>query len=130
MWNRSIHLLPIFGLLVVAVLSMTGCFGNDEDTAAPASATPAATMSAVATATSVGRFSIGTVVLVVSHPDCLNMRQGPSLNAPLIDCIADGQRLTVREGPREVERIRWWRVSRLGANGEGWVAEDYLRPTS
>jgi uncharacterized protein YraI len=54
---------------------------------------------------------------------CLNVRQGPSLEAPRTKCLPDGARVTVVEGPVEAEGRRW-----LHLEGVGWAVGNYLKP--
>jgi hypothetical protein len=63
------------------------------------------------------------VDLVVVGGGCLNVREGPGLNQPAVDCINDGTIIRLNAGPNLVDNIEWWQVS----GRSGWVSGDYLR---
>jgi len=50
----------------------------------------------------------------------------PGRTNDAIVCLADGQKVTVLEGPQPADNLQWWKVK---TNlGDGWAAEDYLTP--
>lgn len=63
------------------------------------------------------------VIVVGTAPDCLNVREGPSLDQAGVDCIPDGTVVTVSTGPAESDGLLWWQVE----GRAGWVASDFLR---
>ncbi|MGE5597239.1 MAG: SH3 domain-containing protein [Hyphomicrobiales bacterium] len=67
---------------------------------------------------------VGDPVHVSAQGDCLNLRKSPGITSAIIDCLADGTKLTVTEGPVEKGGRLWIRVS--SPVGEGWVAAQYL----
>ena len=94
-------------------------------TAAPMTPTvPPETPGATATATPTPRFVAGDGAIVEGTGSCLNVRSEASLEAAVVDCIADGTDVTVLSGPVDVDDISWWRVEAPNVNG--WAAEIYL----
>ena len=77
-----------------------------------------------ATATPAPRFAPGDGAVVEGTGSCLNVRAAASLEADVVDCIADGTGVTVLAGPVDVDDISWWRVEAPNVNG--WAAEIYL----
>lgn len=68
--------------------------------------------------------AVGATALVnAGDGDCLNMRDAPGMAGTLIGCLANGARLTITAGPRDVDDRIWWQL-----DGRGWAAADYLRP--
>lgn len=53
--------------------------------------------------------------------DCVNLRQEPSVQGKVLNCLRNWTTMQVMEGPRDLDGWRWWRVS-LG----GWVVDTYL----
>ncbi|MFN0096828.1 MAG: hypothetical protein ACKVVT_18880 [Dehalococcoidia bacterium] len=76
------------------------------------------------TAAVTGKFKAGDRVVVAGTGDCLRVRQGPGLDQPPVDCIADGTAVVIQTGPQQSDGLRWWRVQTPA--GDGWAAEDYL----
>ncbi len=70
------------------------------------------------------RFSLGDAAVVAGTDSCLNIRGEASIEAEVIDCIADGTNVTVLEGPVSQGNLTWWLVAAPAANG--WAAELYL----
>jgi len=62
-------------------------------------------------------------VVVTGTGDCLNVREGPGLEAPAVDCLKDGTKIELAQGPVEADDLQWWRVE----GRAGWVAADWLR---
>jgi hypothetical protein len=67
--------------------------------------------------------AVGDEALVVGTGDCLNVREGPGLEAPAVDCIPDGTEVVLAQGPMEEDGYLWWRLE----SRAGWVAADWLR---
>lgn len=66
----------------------------------------------------------GAVARVAAGPnpgDCVNVRGGPGLNAPVLACLPDGALVTITDGPIAGDGRLWWRL-----DGLGWAAGDYL----
>jgi hypothetical protein len=62
------------------------------------------------------------VVVAGTAPDCLKVRQEPSLTGQELDCIADGVPTKIVAGPQNADEIEWWQLENLG-----WAAANYLR---
>jgi hypothetical protein len=67
--------------------------------------------------------SVGDTAVVTGTGNCLNVREGPGLDAPTIDCLADGTEIVVAQGPLAADGFLWWRLD----GRAGWVASDWLR---
>lgn len=67
--------------------------------------------------------AVGDSVVVTGTGDCLNVREGPGLEAPAVDCIPDGTEAVLAQGPIETDGYLWWRLE----GRAGWVAADWLR---
>lgn len=107
-----------------------GAGGGASTTTTPAAGgTPGdgtSTPSAGGTPAAGGKLPIGGVAVVRGTGDCLNVRVAPGRTNDAIVCLADGQKVTVLEGPQEADGLQWWKVK---TNlGDGWAAEDYLEP--
>jgi N-acetylmuramoyl-L-alanine amidase len=86
---------------------------------APAAAPTAETITGARPATSAGSAE------VAAGSACLNLREGPRLGAPVVDCLADGSQVTLTSEVIEGDGHTWRHIE-----GRGWAAEDYLRPIS
>jgi hypothetical protein len=88
-------------------------------TAAP---TPTATVAPPPTPTLVvpNPLTIGEQARIVI-PGGLNIREQPSVGAPILTLLAQGKRILVLEGPRGSEGYVWWKVDDNQGN-VGWVA--------
>ena len=91
--------------------------GTTGTTIATTSVTPGATD---------GAFAAGDAVVVNSPEECLNFRPAPGTGNEPIGCLEHGSAATVIGGPQTANDFVWWNVST--AQGDGWVAEDYLQP--
>jgi hypothetical protein len=73
----------------------------------------------------------GEVLIVsISGPEGLNLRENPGLNARVIGLLPDGTRVRKLGGPEIRDNVGWLRV-RAPLNGrevEGWVSATYVRP--
>ncbi len=127
--NRTIYFKTVITILAALSGALAACSGSESATSPastpPSVQSPVGTPSATATATVL---AVGMVAAVDSRPDCLNLREEPSLDARVLKCLADGQRLILLEGPRNSGELLWWRVELIGSTGTGWVAERYVRP--
>lgn len=65
---------------------------------------------------------VGATVIVAGTGDCLTVRDQPGLSALSVDCIDDGQEVTISAGPTDRDGLQWWRLE-----GYGWSAGSYLR---
>jgi len=65
----------------------------------------------------------GATVIVEGTGTCLNVRVSPSVKADAVDCIADGTKIVLEDGPVTADGHDWWRPQ----DRSGWVAGDYLR---
>jgi hypothetical protein len=54
----------------------------------------------------------------------LKLRQGPSLQAEILDRLKEGEVIDVIEGPIEADEYLWWKVRVESDSQEGWVAEN------
>ncbi len=63
----------------------------------------------------------GASARVVNTGSCLNVRESPSLNAPVRACLPDGTVVSVVSGPAGADGYRWWLIE-AGAT-RGWSAE-------
>jgi hypothetical protein len=62
------------------------------------------------------------VVVVGTAPDCLKVRQQPSITGTELDCLKDGETVKIVAGPTSADDIEWWQLE-----GQGWAASNYLR---
>jgi hypothetical protein len=69
----------------------------------------------------------GDAVLIigVGEDDCLRIREQPTQAAAQTNCMPDGTRAIVQEGPVDAETFTWWRIAGDGFNG--WAAGTWLR---
>jgi hypothetical protein len=69
----------------------------------------------------------GDAVLVIGlgENDCLSIRKEPTQQAERLNCMPDGTKAIVQEGPVEAETFTWWRIAGDGFNG--WAAGAWLR---
>jgi hypothetical protein len=81
------------------------------------------------TATPEGLFVNGEAI-VSGTGSALRLRSDPGLQATTLKTVADGTRLKILEGPREVDGLRWWRMQDQTDGAEGWAAETYLTPAT
>lgn len=69
------------------------------------------------------RAGVRAVVANAGSGDCVNIREGPTTSAPIRQCLPDGARLRIVEGPISADGYQWWRLE-----GLGWAAGMYLSP--
>jgi hypothetical protein len=65
------------------------------------------------------------VVIGLGEDDCLSIRDNPSQTAERLNCMPDGTRAIVQEGPEDAETFTWWRIA--GDGFSGWAAGTWLR---
>jgi hypothetical protein len=65
----------------------------------------------------------GVDVVVVGADPCVNVRPGPGLAAPPLDCVNDGTVLRLSAGPAPADNLEWWQIE----GRSGWIVSDYLR---
>lgn len=56
----------------------------------------------------------------------LRLRREPGRAGVELRMIPNGQRLTIQDGPREMDGFNWWKVEYAGE--VGWVAGSFIRP--
>jgi hypothetical protein len=62
------------------------------------------------------------VVVEGSAPDCLKIRDQPTISGAELGCLNDGTTAKIVAGPVDADNIHWWQLE-----GQGWAAGDYLR---
>ena len=67
------------------------------------------------------RPSRGVSAMVADTYSCLNVRERPTLSAPVRTCLPDGTGVAVRDGPVEADGYRWWLIE--AEVTRGWSAE-------
>lgn len=82
---------------------------------------PAARSADQAAATSV---RAPRAAVVQGTDSCLKVREQPSAEAAVVDCLPDGSEVALSATVELVEALRWREVP-----GQGWVADDFLRRT-
>lgn len=123
---------PLDGAAVVAPPTPTS----------PALVTPPPTIAAAATTVPAAAptqaaplLSAGQAALVfTTEGDNLNVRSGPGAAFEVVGQVANGETVTLLEGPFDAEGLNWWRV-RTPAGVEGWTVESAegvqtLQPTT
>jgi hypothetical protein len=65
------------------------------------------------------------VVIGLGENDCLSIREDPSQTAQRLNCMPDGTRAIVQDGPEEAETFTWWRIA--GDGFSGWAVDNWLR---
>jgi len=65
------------------------------------------------------------VVIGLGESDCLRIREQPTQQGKQLNCVPDGTKAVVQEGPKEAETFTWWRIA--GDGFDGWAAGTWLR---
>lgn len=68
-----------------------------------------------------GPLRAGVRAVVAGAEDCVNIREGPSMAAKVMQCLPDGARLKLENGPVAADGYQWWRLE-----GLGWAVSNYL----
>lgn len=89
--------------------------------------TPTASPSApTAAPTPAGLRVGGAAVVDTGSNDGLRLRRDPGQAGVVLRSIKNGERLSLLEGPREVDGMTWWKVQYAGE--QGWVAGAFIKP--
>ncbi|MGD9892189.1 MAG: peptidoglycan DD-metalloendopeptidase family protein [Dehalococcoidia bacterium] len=110
----------------VVIPSTAGTSSTPARPPAPSTTSPSGSPSpAVSPASSgpqpPGPLRPGVRAVVAGAGDCVNVRENPSTSAKVIQCLADGARLKLQEGPVNADGYQWWRLE-----GLGWAVSNYL----
>jgi hypothetical protein len=70
-------------------------------------------------------FVAGASVTVSGTGDCLRVHDQPSVSATVLDCLPDGTKGVVADGPVQADGLVWWDL-----DGHGWVDGEYLKVPS
>jgi hypothetical protein len=65
------------------------------------------------------------VVIGLGEEDCLRVREQPTQQGKQLNCVPNGTKAIVQEGPTDAETFSWWRIAGDGFNG--WSAGTWLR---
>jgi hypothetical protein len=65
------------------------------------------------------------VVIGLGEEDCLRVRDLPTQQGKQLNCVPNGTKAIVQEGPTGAETFTWWRIAGDGFNG--WSAGTWLR---
>ena len=78
-----------------------------------------------------GAIAIGVRAQVTGTGEVgLSIRAEAGTNAERLAVAKEGETLLVAGGPKQADDYTWWFVrDELNPEREGWVVEDYLRPT-
>jgi rare lipoprotein A (peptidoglycan hydrolase) len=92
---------------------------------APAPAAPPPPPATPAPSSQVGGIQAGAEAVVsnLEPGGCLNLRETPSANGRVLQCLPAGETIRAVAGPQEADGYRWWQVE-----PGGWLAETYLSP--
>jgi uncharacterized protein YgiM (DUF1202 family) len=69
-------------------------------------------------------FGIGETVVI--NGDELNLRDAPSLTGEVVAQLALGTEVTITGGPLTADGYNWYQIGLTGADGDGWVAGEFL----
>jgi len=65
------------------------------------------------------------IIIGLGENDCLRVRDQPTQQGKQLNCMPDGTKAIVQEGPVDAETFTWWRIAGDGFNG--WAAGTWLR---
>ena len=68
-----------------------------------------------------GPLRVGARAVVTGAGDCVNVREEPSLTGKVKQCLPDGARSRLVDGPVNADGRVWWRL-----DGLGWAVSTYL----
>jgi hypothetical protein len=88
------------------------------------SKTTAAATTAAATTAAATTPATKTAVVKGTGGDGLNMRETPSKTGTKITSIKDGEKVTVKDGPKDADGLTWYQIEYNGKTG--WAASSYL----
>jgi len=93
---------------------------------AAVAASPATAVAAPATAAPGGLRPGVTAIVDTGSNDGLRVRRDPGQAGTVLRTLRNGERLTILDGPREVDGLAWYRVQY--ADEPGWVAGNFIKP--
>jgi hypothetical protein len=69
------------------------------------------------------------VVIGLGEGDCLRIREQPTQQGKQLNCVPDGTKAIVQDGPTDAETFTWWKISGDldGTGFNGWAAGTWLR---
>lgn len=101
-----------------------------EPTLEPTSEVTEAVVEEPTAAPAEGGLAVGSTAQVVNTSGRgLRMRGGAGLAEPTLKVVPEASLVTIIEGPADVDGYQWFKV-RDDTGTEGWVAADWLAPTS
>ena len=115
----------LIGTMVAATLAAV-----PSPTPAPPTPTLISATAIVASPTPEGLHVGGHAQVAGTQSDGLRLRSDPGLQTTTLLTIQDGTVLSILDGPREADGIRWWRLRSVADGAEGWAAQDYLVPVA
>ncbi|MBN9391241.1 MAG: SH3 domain-containing protein [Chloroflexi bacterium] len=89
-----------------------------------ASKTTAAGTTAAATTAAATTPATKTAVVKGTGGDGLNMRETPSKTGNKLASIKDGEKVTIKDGPKDADGLTWYQIEYNGKTG--WAASSYL----
>ncbi|MFL5760724.1 MAG: cupin domain-containing protein [Thermomicrobiales bacterium] len=92
----------------------------------PATPTPEPTEVPTPTPRPQGQITNGSVVVVTQ--DVVNVRSGPSTDAPIIAEVTKDTELTVTGPSEEGSGYTWWPIQNADGSVAGYVVEDFIAP--
>ncbi len=69
------------------------------------------------------------VAIGLGEGDCLSIREQPTQESNRLNCIPDGTKAIIQDGPTDAENFTWWKISGDldGTGFNGWAAGTWLR---
>lgn len=117
--------------ITVAPTSATGATtGTGANTTSGASKTTAAgtTASGTTAAATTAAATTKTALVKGTGGDGLNMRETPSKTGNKVASIKDGEKVTIKDGPKDADGLTWYQIEYNGKTG--WAASSYLEVQS
>jgi hypothetical protein len=69
------------------------------------------------------------IVIGLGEGDCLRIRDQPTQQGKQLNCVPDGAKAIIQDGPQDAETFTWWKIAgqvdTVGFNG--WAAGAWLR---
>ncbi|MGC4191626.1 MAG: SH3 domain-containing protein [Thermomicrobiales bacterium] len=109
-----------------AVIATVAPTQPPSPTEPPAEPTATTATENQATPPSTGQIEIGGTV--TTNDADINMRLDATTSGEIVTTLAQGESLTVIDGPVEADGHTWWQVED-GSGNSGWVVADYLTPS-